>query len=264
MKTMDMKDDNRLVWWFLLEDGKLLLEQHEDGTLGVPCATLPPVVLRGGKGHYVGELDGLPCMAARPEGQIAEGGRHVMMGLRLTYDVLPACLYQRAGKAEEILYWDEHTRYCGVCGAPMQLHTDISKCCTACGQEVWPQLSTAIIVLVRRGNEILLTRAHNFRGTFYGLVAGFVETGETLEECVQRELWEETHIRVCNIRYFGSQPWPYPNGLMVGFTADYAGGELEVDHTELVEAGWFGRDHLPVLPGKVSLARRLIDDWLGK
>lgn len=140
-----------------------------------------------------------------------------MTGLRASYDVLPRELYLKAGKGAEILYWDKNTKFCGVCGAPMKLHTDISKRCTNCGKEVWPQLATAIIVLVRRGDSILLVHAHNLRGKYYGLVAGFVETGETLEECVRRELMEETGVTVKNIRYFGSQPWPYPCGLMIGF-----------------------------------------------
>jgi NAD+ diphosphatase len=117
-------------------------------------------------------------------------------------------------------------------------------------------------VRVTRGDEVLLVHAHNFRGTFYGLVAGFVETGETLEECVRREVWEETHLCIRNIRYFASQPWPYPSGLMVGFTAEYESGELKLQRSELAGGGWFRRDKLPEIPGPVSLARRLLDDWL--
>lgn len=185
-----------------------------------------------------------------------------MMGLRASFDVLPREMYLCAGKAEEILYWDATTKFCGVCGAPMKLHTDISKRCVNCGKEVWPQLATAVIVLVRRGDSILMVHAHNLKGKYYGLVAGFVETGETLEECVRRELMEETGIKVGNIRYFGSQPWPYPCGLMVGFYADYAEGELRLQRSEIACGGWFGRDSLPAIPGKMSMARMLIDAWL--
>ena len=110
--------------------------------------------------------------------------------------------------------------------------------------------------------EVLMVHAHNFRGKYYGLVAGFVETGESLEECVQREVWEETHIRVKNIRYFASQPWPYPAGLMVGFTAEYESGELQLQREELAGGGWFTRDSLPDIPNRSSLARLLIDDWM--
>ena len=145
----------------------------------------------------------------------------------------------------------------------MKFHTDISKRCEHCGKEVWPQLATAIIVLIHKGeNEVLLARGRNFKSDFFGLIAGFVETGETLEEAVRREVREEIGLEINNIRYFGSQPWPYPSGLMVGFNADYVSGEIHVQREELQKAGWFHRDHLPKLPEKLSIARKLIDDWL--
>ena len=144
----------------------------------------------------------------------------------------------------------------------MEWASAISKRCTQCGNELWPKLSTAIIVLVRRGDEALLVKAKNFRRDYYGLVAGFVETGETLEECVAREVMEETGLCIENIRYFGSQPWPYPMGLMIGFNADYAGGEIALHDGELRDAAFFTRDNLPAIPGKMSMARMLIDDWL--
>ena len=187
-----------------------------------------------------------------------------MMGLRQTFEVLSSEMYQLAGKCAELVYWDQNSKYCGCCGAPMKWHTDISKHCTECGKELWPQLQTAIIVRVTRGDEVLLVHALNFRGNHYGLVAGFVETGETLEQCVQREVWEETHIRVRNIRYFASQPWPYPAGLMVGFTAEYDSGEIQLQRSELGSGGWFTRDRLPQIPNRSSLARWLIDDWIEK
>ena len=183
-------------------------------------------------------------------------------GLRESYHLLPEALYLQAGKASEILYFDTHHRHCGLCGAPMRWNTPISKCCTACGEEIWPQLSTAIIVLVHRGDEALLVRAKNFRRNYYGLVAGFVETGESLEECVQREVYEETGITINNIRYHGSQPWPYPMGLMVGFHADYLEGDVSLLDGELSEAAFFSRDQLPPIPEKLSMARRLIDSWI--
>lgn len=187
-----------------------------------------------------------------------------MMCLRKTFEILSPEMYQLAGKCAELVYWDQNSRYCGCCGAPMKWQTEISKHCTECGKELWPQLQTAIIVRVTRngGDEILLVHAHNFRGHFYGLVAGFVETGETLEECVKREVWEETHLRIKNIRYFASQPWPYPAGLMVGFTAEYESGELKLQREELGGGGWFNRENLPEIPNRSSLARWLIDDWI--
>lgn len=184
------------------------------------------------------------------------------IGLRQSYYHLPAALYLKAGKCQELLYWDHNTHFCGVCGAPMKMHTDISKRCTECGKEVWPQLATAIIVLIHRGDELLLVHAKNFKGDFYGLVAGFVETGETLEQALRREVMEETHLTVRNITYFGSQPWPYPCGLMVGFMAEYESGDIHLQMSELSRGAWFRYDNLPTIPEKLSIARQLIDHWL--
>ena len=146
----------------------------------------------------------------------------------------------------------------------MRFDTDISKKCEHCGKEVWPQLAIAIIVLIRKGDEVLLVHARNFRHDFYGLVAGFVETGETLEQAVYREVMEETGLHITNLRYYGSQPWPYPCGLMVGFTADYESGNIHLQHSELSKGAWFDRDHLPNIPEKLSIARQLIDHWIGE
>ena len=129
---------------------------------------------------------------------------------------------------------------------------------------MWPSLATAIIVLVHRGDEVLLVHARNFRGNFFGLVAGFVETGESLEEAVHREVLEETGLTITNLRYFGSQPWPYPSGLMVGFHADYVSGEIKLQKEELAAGQWFTKDNLPEIPEKLSIARKIIDDWLSK
>jgi NAD+ diphosphatase len=206
--------------------------------------------------------DGTAVRTFAVDSPIVGHPRYEMCGLRASYAKLSSDLYQKAGKCQEILYWDQNTKYCGVCGAPMKLHTEISKRCTECGKEVWPQLATAIIVLIHRGEEVLLVHARNFRGDFYGLVAGFVETGESLEEAVVREVREETSLEISNLRYFGSQPWPYPCGLMVGFHADYASGDIHLQRSELSAGGWFRKDNLPHIPEKLSIARRLIDSWL--
>ncbi len=254
------------AYWFVFCKDELLLEKNEKGEPGrIPFGVLPPVALSDW--HTVHRItpmsDQHPCRAVSLDRPVIENERYVMVGLRASFDILDHALYRKAGKAAEILYWDQNTRFCGVCGAPMRLHTDISKRCTNCGKEVWPQLSTAIIVLIRRQDDkILLVHAHNLRGNYYGLVAGFVETGETLEECVRREVREETGLEIDHIRYFGSQPWPYPCGLMVGFFADYVSGDLHLQRSELAYGGWFGRDELPPIPGKLSMARMLIDHWL--
>ena len=200
--------------------------------------------------------------ACRIEQPLLGNDRYEMCGLRQSYYKLSHEDYLKAGKCHELLYWDQNTKFCGVCGGPMRFDTDISKKCEHCGKEVWPQLATAVIVLVRKDKEVLLVHAKNFRTDFYGLVAGFVETGETLEEAVHREVMEETGLHIKNLKYFASQPWPYPCGLMVGFIADYDGGKIHLQRSELSKGSWFDKDHLPQIPEKLSIARQLIDHWL--
>jgi len=200
--------------------------------------------------------------AYRIDHPITGSERYEMCPLRQSYYKLLENDYLKAGKCHELLYWDQNTKYCGVCGGSMCFDTAISKKCEHCGKEVWPQLATAVIVLIRKNDEILLVHANNFRDDFYGLIAGFVETGETLEQAVHREVMEETGLHITNLRYFSSQPWPYPCGLMVGFTADYDYGKIQLQRSELSKGAWFDRDHLPHIPEKLSIARKLIDHWL--
>lgn len=246
-------------YYFLFCQDTLLLTRDNQ----VPSGEVCPIELDSWQHlHHLPNLNEHGCYTARLDSPIV-GEEWNMVPLRTSFDLLPTELYNMAGKAREILYWDQNTKYCGVCGAPMQLHTDISKRCTNCGKEVWPALATAIIVAITRneGKEILLVQSNKFKKDYLGLVAGFVETGETLEECLQREVWEETHLHVTNIKYFASQPWPYPSGLMVGFTAEYADGDLQLQRSELNKGGWYSRNNMPAIPGKVSLARQLIDHW---
>ncbi|MBO5578977.1 MAG: NAD(+) diphosphatase [Prevotella sp.] len=241
--------------YFVFCQSDLVLEKTIDG-YRIP--TEPPTELK--PWTTVMNVDGEK--AYRIDHPILGNDNYEMCGLRQSYYKLPEEEYLKAGKCHELLYWDQNTKYCGVCGGPMKFHTDISKRCEHCGKEVWPQLATAVIVLVRKGDEVLLVHANNFRTDFYGLVAGFVETGETLEEAVHREVMEETGLHIKNLKYFASQPWPYPCGLMVGFTADYDGGKIHLQRSELSKGAWFDKDHLPHIPEKLSIARHLIDDWL--
>ena len=206
------------------------------------------------------DIDG--AKAYRIDQPITNSDRYEMCGLRQSYYKLSEADYRLAGKCRELLYWDQSTKFCGVCGGTMHFDTPISKKCDQCGKEIWPLLAPAVIVLVRKGDEVLLVHANNFRDDHYGLVAGFVETGETLEEAVYREVMEETGLHITNLRYFGSQPWPYPCGLMVGFTADYDGGKIHLQRSELSKGAWFDRNHLPHIPEKLSIARQLLDSWL--
>ena len=241
--------------YFVFCQSDLVLEL-QGGSYHIP--TEPPTDIK--PWTTVMNVDG--AKAYRIDQPLAATGRYEMCPLRQSYYKLSREDYLKAGKCQELLYWDQNTRHCGVCGGPMRFDTDISKKCEHCGKEIWPQLAIAVIVRIRRGNEVLLVHANNFRHDYYGLVAGFVETGETLEEAVHREVMEETGLHITNLRYFGSQPWPYPCGLMVGFTADYDYGKIHLQRSELSKGAWFDKDHLPQIPGKMSIARQLIDAWL--
>ncbi len=252
----------KLFFVFCQED--LLLEKTVDGGYTIPLQDEPPIDVKPWTNvmNLTPMEDGTEVKAYRIDSPVINHQRFEMCGLRQSFFKLERRLYLKAGKCRELLYWDQNTKFCGVCGAPMRMDTDISKKCTECGKEIWPQLATAIIVLIHKGDEVLLVRAKNFKRDYYGLVAGFVETGETLEEAVIRETQEETGIKISNIRYFGSQPWPYPCGLMVGFNADYVSGEIHLQTSEIAKGGWFSKDNLPNIPEKLSIARMLIDSWL--
>ena len=255
LQSTPPKGERRGGRYFLFCQGDILLAK--EGT--IPCGDTPPIELK--PWERVTELQGGQVVIATLPHPVTDREDLQMMPLRKSFHVLSAEDYQLAGKCAELVYFHQNSKFCGVCGGEMRWQTEISKQCKECGKELWPSLATAIIVRVTRGDEILMVHAHTFRDRHYGLVAGFVETGETLEECVQREVWEETHLRVTNIRYFASQPWPYPSGLMVGFTADYLSGEIELQKTELSDGGWYKRDNLPYLPDPSSIAYRLIMDW---
>ena len=253
-------------YWFVFCKTDVMLEKNGDGTYTIPLSEECPITLKEWQTpHRITPMDdGTEVRTVSIDAPITNQERYEMCGLRPSFYKLSKELYLKAGKCQEILYWDKNTQFCGACGAPMKLHTDISKRCTNCGKEVWPQLATAIIVLIHRGDDVLLVHARNFKGDFYGLVAGFVETGETLEEAVRREVMEETGLTITNLRYFGSQPWPYPCGLMVGFNADYVSGEVHLQRSELSKGAWFNKNNLPTIPEKLSIARKLLDNWLNE
>lgn len=169
-------------------------------------------------------------------------------------------LFEICGKASEIVTWNESNKYCGKCGDKMhQSFTERVKVCNTCGNLSYPHITPAIIVAVLKEEKILLAHNKNFRPGLYSIIAGFVEPGETLEECVKREIYEEVGIKVKNINYFNSQPWPFPNSLMIGFTADYESGEIQVDGEEIIDADWYKFDNIPNIPTNISIARQIID-----
>lgn len=247
------------VYWFIFFNNQLLLQKKGE-TYTIPYSINPPVPVKNVLG--VSLLEDMPACTASVDTPLEETAEYLPMGLRASYDYLDPILHKIAGKAYELIYWDQHSRFCPSCGTKTVMQTTISKQCPNCKYEIYPVVSPAILVLIRKGDAILLVHARNFRGSFYGLVAGFLETGETLEECVRREVMEETGLEINNITYFGNQPWPYPSNLMVGFIADYVSGTIRLQDEELSEGAFFTKDNLPELPRKLSLARKMIDWWL--
>lgn len=207
--------------------------------------------------------DGLVALNGNDFASDEDGAEWV--GLREAWQRLGDSRWARAAREQELINFRNAHRHCGYCAGEMEEASDISLKCASCGREIWPQLSPAIVVLITRdeGREALLVHAVNFRhADVHALVAGFVETGESLEECVAREVREETSLEVTDIRYAGSQSWPFPGQMMVGFTAQYKEGELRLADGELSSAGWFTRDSHPPLPSLPSLSRRIIDQWI--
>jgi NAD+ diphosphatase len=217
------------------------------------------------RSQYLGHRGNVPYYAGEigREDPVPEGT--TSSGIRDLFTRVPDEDLALAAFAVRIIDFDRKTRFCGRCGCETrQLRTERSKECSSCGLVTYPRLSPAIIVLIQRDDRILLARSPRFPPDLFGLIAGFVESGENLEEALQREVREETGLSVKDIRYFGSEPWPFPDSLMLGFIADYAGGELVIDKNEIEYAAWFDREHLPRIPEKLSISRALIDWWVEK
>lgn len=207
----------------------------------------------------IGTLSAQPCVAQwwAAATEIPPGLKAV--GLRDVFSLVPFEIWSIAARARQMLRWDLASRFCGSCGtATLPLEGEPAKDCPNCGARDYPRISPAVMALVRKGDKLLLARSPHFRAGMYSALAGFVEAGETVEDCLHREVFEESGIRIKNLRWFASQPWPFPYSLMLAFHADYADGEITPQPGEIEDAGWFGIDELPDLPSPVSIASRLI------
>jgi NAD+ diphosphatase len=230
----------------------IFFTQNPAGTMGSPDRVL-----------YLGHRDATPCYVAEiAAGTTLSKGRE-FSGVRGLFGRVPDDELAIAALAVQIADFDRTTQFCGRCGArTRQLRTERAKFCSDCNLITYPRLSPAIIVLVQKGSQVLLARSPHFPPGLHSTIAGFVEPGENLEQAVSREVFEEVGITVENIRYFGSEPWPFPHSFMIGFVADYAGGEIAIDNNEIVSAGWFDRENLPPVPSPLSISRALIDWWV--
>jgi NAD+ diphosphatase len=185
------------------------------------------------------------------------------VSLRDIWGILGEKVFFEAGRAFQLKEWHRQNQYCGQCGSPMKdSKTETARVCPNCEMISYPLVSPAIIVAVEKGETLLLARSPRFPKGRYSIIAGFVEPGETLEEAVERELMEEVSIKVKNISYFGSQPWPFPHSLMVGFTAEWESRDIQVDGVEIEDADWYRIDSFPEIPPSISISRRLIEDFI--
>jgi NAD+ diphosphatase len=250
------------AWWFIFRGSRLLVRLG-DRTAELPFADGPESLnLLSGllSRHYLGLLDGRPCYAGEVAEEVDPPDGWSFQGLRRLFGRLPEPLVWTGGRAVQIVDWDRTHQFCGRCGAASEaMAHERAKQCPNCGLISYPRISPAMIVLVQRGDRLLLARSHRHPPGRYSVLAGFVEPGETLEEAVAREIKEEVGIEVRDIRYFGSQPWPFPNSLMIAFTCHYAGGDIVLEESEMADAGWFRVDEMPPVPPPISISRQLID-----
>ena len=246
--------------WFAVAAGQLLgVQSGERVDLPQPLL-LEDIGIAAVRTQYLGTLRGRHCFSAEiaPETPAPEGMD--WFGLRQLFGQMDEFDYALAARAIQIMEWDRTHQFCGVCGTPTEARaSERVRVCPACAHSVYPRVAPAVMMLLRKGRELLLGRSPHFQSGVYSALAGFVEPGEALEACVAREVLEEVGVQVENLRYFGSQSWPFAHSLMLAFFADYAGGEIVLQADEIEDAQWFDVDALPALPMPVSISRRLID-----
>jgi len=251
--------------WFVFRGVELLVAAAPAQVALPHCNDPNKLGMMPQRTQYLGVLGGVHCFSAEAAAGTAAPHGWVWQGLRALFGILEDAQFALAGRALQIVDWDRTHQYCGACGkVTTERANERARECRGCGQVVYPRLAPAVMGLVRREGELLLARSPRFPEGMYSALAGFVEPGETLEQCLEREVYEETGIRIRDARYFASQPWPFPHSLMIAFFADYYGGEIRVDGTEIIDAQWFSADNLPRLPAGVSIARKLIDAAVGE
>ncbi|HET7479904.1 MAG TPA: NAD(+) diphosphatase [Rubrobacteraceae bacterium] len=250
--------------WFAFRDEQLLVLDGDP--VRVPdSSTFEELGLEAAFRWEIGTLNGARCWAVEIDSDGGTPDGMVLRDLRSLFAGIDEGFFKMAGKAKQVVGWHTTHRFCGRDGTETgPVAGEMAKRCPRCGMIYYPRLSPAIIVLIRNGDHVLLARSPGFPPGIYSVLAGFVEPGEAIEEAIKREVREEAGIEVENIRYFGSQPWPFPNSLMIGFTAEYAGGELRIDPTEVEDAGWYTPDRMPPLPPRFSIARSMIEDFLDR
>ncbi|MBP2665944.1 MAG: nudC 2 [Firmicutes bacterium] len=246
-------------WLFIFNSAKILINTRLENPSIPTGVDFNGIEFSSTFKQYLGELEGRPSYCMEVDDTFTPPEGMLFKDLRSLLGEIEEDLFLLAGRAFQIVNWNRMHKFCGKCGTPTEaLQDELAKKCPGCGSVFYPRISPAVIVAIVRGDEILLAHNKNFRKNWYSVIAGFMEPGETFEDCIIREVMEEVGIRVKNIQYFDSQPWPFPDSLMVGFTAEHESGEIIVDGKEIEDAAWYGKDNLPQKPTGTSIAGRLI------
>lgn len=247
--------------WFIFQRGSLLLSNdHNPFPDFATLQSLQPYLLHQ---QFIGSFNGTTCFCAEIIETFELPTNYEVLSLRKAFERLDSAWFKAAVKAYSIINWDKNHQFCGRCGTETyQKPNTFERICPHCELVVYPRISPSMIVLIRKDEKILMARSPHFAPGAYGLIAGFVEPGESIEDAVHREVAEEVNIKITNLKYFGSQPWPFPDSLMIGFTADYLSGDLRIDKVEIEAADWYDADHLPWIPAPISIAGKLIQHFL--
>lgn len=247
--------------WFVVHRKGLLARHSGERVVLLDDGDVTALGLRAEDAHRLGTLDETDALAIPYAGEVV--APFEVLSLRGLAASLEPELLRVAGRALHVADWLTTSRFCGRCGAETtRIEAERCMACPRCQLRIYPRISPAIITLVRKGDLALLASNAKFPGVFYSTLAGFADIGESLEETLVREVREEVGLNVTNVRYFGSQPWPFPSSLMIAFTAEWESGEIVVDASELSDAKWFAADALPMIPPPLTIARSLIDAWV--
>jgi len=246
--------------WFIFQGNQILVARSDDGARLPDVRHPQDLGLQPLRTQYLGRYGDKHCISCEVDTEVPAPDPFAWTGLRSLFGALDEALFAVVGRAIQIVDWDRTHQFCGRCGSPTAIKPgERARQCAKCGQTHYPRIAPAVMALVRKGDQLLLARSPHFPPGMHSALAGFVEPGESLEQCLHREVKEEVGIEVGNLRYFSSQPWPFPHSLMIAYNCDYLRGEITPEAGEIEAAGWFGPDNLPVLPNRISIARRLID-----
>lgn len=254
-------EDVDSAWYFVFDGAEIVVNLDADGQFSpFTHDDWDTIAASDHVSHYMGYMGEHHCFAVEAPGFAGE-----KTGLRGLFGRTDNFMFALAGRASQVNDWYRTHQFCGRCGERNRPHdADRAMICDRCGIHAYPRLSPSIIVLIHHGRKVLLARSHRWPEGMYSTLAGFVEPGESIEDTLVREVKEEVNVDVHNLEYMGSQPWPFPNSLMLGFFAEYESGDIVCQEDEIADAQWFDIEDLPLLPGKVAISRWLIDSYLSR